>query len=41
VIDKETDDNPILRLGPVPSASGAICAIDEIGRMSYEDQDNY
>jgi DNA replicative helicase MCM subunit Mcm2 (Cdc46/Mcm family) len=37
VVDKESD-NPFLRLGPIPSASGAICAIDEIGRMSYEDQ---
>jgi DNA replicative helicase MCM subunit Mcm2 (Cdc46/Mcm family) len=28
----------MLRQGPVPAASGAICAINEIGRMDYEDQ---
>ncbi len=28
----------MLRLGPVSSSSGAICAIDEIGRMEHEDQ---
>lgn len=38
VVDKEIDSSGILRLGPLPSANGAICAIDEIGRMSYEDQ---
>jgi replicative DNA helicase Mcm len=38
VVDKEIDSSGILRLGPIPSANGAICAIDEIGRMSYEDQ---
>jgi DNA replicative helicase MCM subunit Mcm2 (Cdc46/Mcm family) len=37
IVDKE-DDNLMLRLGPVTSSSGAICAIDEIGRMQYEDQ---
>jgi replicative DNA helicase Mcm len=38
VVDKDVDTSGILRLGPIPSANGAICAIDEIGRMSYEDQ---
>jgi len=38
VVDKDIDTSGILRLGPIPSANGAICAIDEIGRMSYEDQ---
>lgn len=33
VVDKE-DDNLMLRLGPVTSSSGGICAIDEIGRMT-------
>jgi len=37
IVDKE-DDNLMLRLGPVASSSGAICAIDEIGRMQFEDQ---
>ena len=37
IADKE-DDNIMLRLGPVASSSGAICAIDEIGRMNHEDQ---
>lgn len=37
IVDKE-DDNLMLRLGPVASTSGAICAIDEIGRMQFEDQ---
>ncbi|MDP9289511.1 MAG: AAA family ATPase, partial [Thermoproteota archaeon] len=34
----QEDDQYILRQGPVPAASGAICAINEIGRMNYEDQ---
>ncbi|MGA8084720.1 MAG: hypothetical protein WB988_22940 [Candidatus Nitrosopolaris sp.] len=38
VVDKDIDTSGIFRLGPIPSANGAICAIDEIGRMSYEDQ---
>jgi replicative DNA helicase Mcm len=37
IISKEDDKN-MMRLGPVPIASGAICAINEIGRMAYEDQ---
>ena len=28
----------MLRLGAVPQSRGAICAINEIGRMNYEDQ---
>ncbi|MFZ0512320.1 MAG: AAA family ATPase [Candidatus Nitrosopolaris sp.] len=38
IVDKE-NDNYILRLGPIPRAAGAICAIDEIGRMRPEDQE--
>jgi DNA replicative helicase MCM subunit Mcm2 (Cdc46/Mcm family) len=38
IVDKE-NDNYILRLGPIPRATGAICAIDEIGRMRPEDQE--
>jgi hypothetical protein len=37
-VDKE-DDSYVLRLGPIPRAAGAICAIDEIGRMRPEDQE--
>ena len=28
----------VLRIGPVPQAKFAICALNEIGRMNYEDQ---
>jgi DNA replicative helicase MCM subunit Mcm2 (Cdc46/Mcm family) len=38
IVDKE-NDSYILRLGPIPRAAGAICAIDEIGRMRPEDQE--
>jgi len=38
VVDKDVDTSGILRLGPIPSTNCAICAIEEIGRMSYEDQ---
>jgi replicative DNA helicase Mcm len=34
----QEEDHYMLRVGPVPAASGAICAINEIGRMDYEDQ---
>ncbi len=37
IIDKENDTR-LVRLGAVPQARGAICAINEIGRMDYEDQ---
>lgn len=37
IVAKE-EDNYILRLGPASLAKGAFCAINEIGRMSYEDQ---
>ncbi len=38
VVDKETDGGLFLRLGPVVLAKLAICAINEIGSMSMEDQ---
>jgi DNA replicative helicase MCM subunit Mcm2 (Cdc46/Mcm family) len=38
IVDKE-NDNYLLRLGPIPRTAGAICAIDEIGRMRPEDQE--
>jgi DNA replicative helicase MCM subunit Mcm2 (Cdc46/Mcm family) len=38
IIDKENDNSTFLRLGPIPLAKNAICAINEIGSMSFEDQ---
>jgi DNA replicative helicase MCM subunit Mcm2 (Cdc46/Mcm family)/DNA-binding CsgD family transcriptional regulator len=32
------NDEKILRIGPIPRAHGRICSIDEIGRMSPQDQ---
>jgi replicative DNA helicase Mcm len=32
------DENHVLRTGPIPAAKGAICAINEIGRMYFDDQ---
>ena len=37
IIDK-TDENLFLRLGAIPQARGAISGLNEIGRMSLEDQ---
>ncbi|HSF50155.1 MAG TPA: AAA family ATPase, partial [Nitrososphaeraceae archaeon] len=37
IISKE-DENYILRLGPVPLAKWAICALNEFGRLDPEDQ---
>jgi DNA replicative helicase MCM subunit Mcm2 (Cdc46/Mcm family) len=37
IIDKE-NDTTILRLGPIPLSKNSICAINEIGSMSFEDQ---
>ena len=37
IVSKE-DENHVLRLGPVPLAKDAICALNELGRMSLEDQ---
>jgi replicative DNA helicase Mcm len=39
IVSKEDrDQNLVLRIGPVPAAKGAICAINEVGRMDPEDQ---
>ena len=40
IVDKE-EDNHILRLGPIPLARNAICAINEFGRTSFEDQAHF
>ena len=37
IVSKE-DENYILRLGPASLAKNSICAINEFGRTSYEDQ---
>lgn len=37
IISKE-EESHVLRLGPVPLAKEAICSINELGRMSFEDQ---
>lgn len=39
IVSKE-EDNYILRLGPAALAKGAICAINEFGRMNFSDQDH-
>ena len=37
IVDKE-NDSLVLRLGAIVLAKGAICAINEIGAMSFDDQ---
>jgi DNA replicative helicase MCM subunit Mcm2 (Cdc46/Mcm family) len=37
IVEKE-DESHILRTGPIPAAKGAICALNELGRMFYQDQ---
>jgi len=37
IVEKD-DESHILRTGPVPAAKGAICALNELGRMYFEDQ---
>jgi replicative DNA helicase Mcm len=38
IVSKEGGDVTVLRLGPIPFSKEAICAINEIGRMSFDDQ---
>ncbi len=38
IIDKEPDNSKMLLLGAVPQARNAICSINEIGSMDFEDQ---
>jgi replicative DNA helicase Mcm len=40
IIDR-TEENTFLRLGPIPQARGAICGLNEIGRMALEDQGHF
>lgn len=37
IVERE-DESHILRIGPIPAAKGAICALNEIGRMHFDDQ---
>jgi MCM P-loop domain len=37
IVEKD-DESHILRTGPVPASKGAICALNELGRMYFEDQ---
>jgi replicative DNA helicase Mcm len=37
IVEKE-DESHILRIRPIPAAKGAICALNEIGRMHFDDQ---
>lgn len=38
IVAKEGGESAILRLGPIPFSKGAICALNELGRMSFDDQ---
>ncbi len=38
IIDK-VNDNTILRHWPIPLAKKSVCVINEIGKMSFENQD--
>jgi DNA replicative helicase MCM subunit Mcm2 (Cdc46/Mcm family) len=38
IVDKDSDLGTTIRYGNIVLSSGAICAIDEIGRMPFEDQ---
>jgi DNA replicative helicase MCM subunit Mcm2 (Cdc46/Mcm family) len=38
VVDREEDNSVILRSGPIPTAKGAIAALNEIGQLSEDDQ---
>jgi DNA replicative helicase MCM subunit Mcm2 (Cdc46/Mcm family) len=37
-IVENDEESHILRTGPIPAAKGAICALNELGRMLFEDQ---
>ncbi|MGD9673850.1 MAG: AAA family ATPase [Candidatus Nitrosocosmicus sp.] len=38
IVSKENDSDYCLRLGPIPLARGSICVLNEVGRISTEDQ---
>jgi replicative DNA helicase Mcm len=38
IVIKEDGEKEFVRLGPVSLAGGAICALNELGRMPFEDQ---
>jgi replicative DNA helicase Mcm len=38
IVSKENGENTVLRLGPIPFAKEAIAGLNELGRMSFDDQ---
>jgi replicative DNA helicase Mcm len=40
IVEKE-EENHVLRLGPIPLARNALCAINEFGRTTFEDQAHF
>lgn len=38
IVSKEGGTDTVLRLGPIPFAKEAICGLNELGRMSFDDQ---
>jgi hypothetical protein len=38
IVTKESDSDYCLRLGPILLARGSLCILNEIGRISVEDQ---
>lgn len=38
IVTKENGENTVLRLGPIPFAKEAIAGLNELGRMSFDDQ---
>lgn len=40
IVSKE-EENYLLRLGPAPLSKNAICAVNEFGRMYYDDQTHF
>ena len=37
IVEKE-EESHVLRIGAIPSAKGGICALNELGRMNFDDQ---
>ncbi|MGD9532202.1 MAG: AAA family ATPase [Candidatus Nitrosocosmicus sp.] len=38
IVSKENDSDYCLRLGPIPLARGSLCVLNEVGRISTEEQ---
>ena len=41
IIDKDQDGGKMLMLGAIPQARGALCGINEMGSMPFEDQQHF